>query len=241
MINQSEVNKWLDDYLKRLRDGFSDRLKFVGHHGSWARGEAKPESDIDTIVVLDRIESHDLEIFRDIVSSMPDAKTLASNALVSVSELQVWPRFDLMQLFYGCKVLHGTLDGIIEKITTDDLIDSIKVTASANSHHARHYLLHPHELSMAVHNLKYPFKNCFYALQAWVLVKENKFAARKNDLLEILKDADDKEVVLVARDWKELEEDRTKRPLHYINLLERWSRNMMLRLHAYEKNKKEID
>jgi hypothetical protein len=78
-------------------------------------------------------------------------------------------------------------------------------------------------------------------LQAWILLKESNFVARKNDILEILKDADDKEVVLVARDWKELEEDRTKRPLHYINLLERWSRNMLLRLHAYEKNKKEIN
>jgi predicted nucleotidyltransferase len=234
MINQLEVDKWLDDFLKRLNESFKDRLIFVGHHGSWARGEAKLESDIDTIVVLDHINLHDLDVFRDIISSMPDAKKLASGALLSVHELQVWPRFDLVQLFYGCKVLHGTLNGIIEKTTAVDLIDSIKVIASANSHHARHYLLYPHDLNKVVHNLKYPFKNCFYALQAWTLLKENKYVARKNDILETLKEADDKEVVLVARDWKELEEDRTKRPLYYINLLERWSRNMLLRLQTYK-------
>jgi len=230
MIKQAEVDKWLGDFLKRLRRGFRDRLIFVGHHGSWARGEAKMESDIDAIVILDRIDSHDLDIFRDIISSMPDAKNLASTALLSVSELQVWPRFDLVGLFYGCKVLHGALNGIIEKTKTVDLIDSIKVIASANLHHARHYLLHPHELGKVVHNLKYPFKNCFYALQSWILLKENKYVARKKNILKILKETDDKEVVLVAKDWKELEEDRTKRPLYYIDLLERWSRNMLLRL-----------
>jgi len=232
MINQSEVDKWLDDFLERLHESFIDRLIFVGHHGSWARGEPKLGSDIDTIVVLDHINSHDLDVFRDIISSMPDAKNVASGALLAIPELQVWPRFDLVQLYYGCKVLHGTLDGIIEKTKNIDLIDCIRVIASANSHHARHYLLYPHNLSKAVHNLKYPFKSCFYALQAWILLKENKYVARKNGILKILKDADDKEVVLVARDWKELEEDRTKRPLYYINLLELWSRNMLLRLHT---------
>ncbi len=237
MIDQIEVDKWLDDFLKRLRESFGDRLIFVGHHGSWARGESKPESDIDTQVILDRIESHDLDIYRDIISSISNKRNQASGLLLSVPELHVWLRSDLIQFFYGCKVIYGTLEGIIEKITPVDLVDSIKVIASMNSQHARHYLLYPHDLSKAVHNLKYPFKNCFYALQAWILVKENKYEPRKNDILKSLKEADDKEVVLVARDWKELEEDRTKRPLHYINLLERWSRNMLLRVQANERNK----
>ncbi len=140
----------------------------------------------------------------------------------------------IVQLFYGCKILYGALDGIIEKPTSIDLIDSIKAFASANLHHARHYLLYPHGLSKVVHNLKYPFKNCFYALQYWILLNENRYIARKTDLLEVLKDVEDREAVLVARDWLELEEDRTKRPLYYINLLEKWSRSMLLKIQAYE-------
>jgi len=232
-LKKSEVNQWLADFLKRLRKGFGKRLIFVAHQGSWARGEATPESDIDTLVILDRIDSHTLDVFRGIISSMPKAKNRASGMLLSVPELRVWPRFDLIQFFYGCKTLYGNLDGIIQKPTTADLIESIRVIASVNLHYARHYLLYPHKLSKVVHNLQYPFKTCFYALQVWILLKANKYVEKKGEILKTLKGADDKRVVLVARDWKKLEADRTKRPLWYINLLERWSRNMLLRLKTY--------
>ncbi len=40
-----------------LRGLYGDRLRLVLLFGSWARGDAHPESDIDLLVVLDRIES----------------------------------------------------------------------------------------------------------------------------------------------------------------------------------------
>jgi predicted nucleotidyltransferase len=40
-----------------LRELYGERLKQVLLFGSWARGDAHPESDIDLLVVLDRIES----------------------------------------------------------------------------------------------------------------------------------------------------------------------------------------
>ena len=46
MLDQVEVSRWLDEFLRRLRERFGDRLVFVGHQGSWARGEATAGSDI---------------------------------------------------------------------------------------------------------------------------------------------------------------------------------------------------
>ncbi len=40
-----------------LRGLYGDRLKRVLLFGSWARGDAHPESDIDLLVILDRVES----------------------------------------------------------------------------------------------------------------------------------------------------------------------------------------
>jgi len=40
-----------------LRDLYGDRIKRVLLFGSWARGEAQPESDIDLLVVLDQVDS----------------------------------------------------------------------------------------------------------------------------------------------------------------------------------------
>ena len=47
-----------DDYLARLTglltEAFGSRLIYVGLQGSYLRGEAGPDSDIDAMVVLDR-------------------------------------------------------------------------------------------------------------------------------------------------------------------------------------------
>lgn len=45
------------DVARDLRRLYGDRLRSVLLFGSWARGDAHPESDIDLLVVLDRVDS----------------------------------------------------------------------------------------------------------------------------------------------------------------------------------------
>ncbi len=224
------VDGWLADFVRRLRAVFGERLVFVSLHGSWARAEPGPESDIDVAVVVDRIDPQDLTGFRSIIAGMPDAGRVASGIFLSVPELKALRGFELIQFFYGCRVLHGTVEGIIERPGRADLEEHIQVIASANLFHARHYMLYPHDHSKAVHKLYYPFKECFYALQSWVLLHEGRFVPTKDGIIEQLTDEDDREVIRIARDWHELQQDREQRPLYYIELLERWSRNMLLSL-----------
>jgi predicted nucleotidyltransferase len=233
MLDKAYVEKWLAEFLAKLRERFGDRLIFVVHHGSWARGEARPESDIDCAVVLDRVEDADLATFRDIISSMPDAQTLASGGLVSVAELKLMPRSYLLQLFYGCEVLHGSIEGVVSPPTQEDLIEDVKLKADDNLHAARHYLLFPHELSEVVHKLKYHFKNSFYALQSWYLISKGEYISTKDEIIDLTDDPVDEEVVRVARDWYKLDDDLTQRPDHYIELLERWSRGMIVKLESF--------
>ncbi|HUT73373.1 MAG TPA: nucleotidyltransferase domain-containing protein [Armatimonadota bacterium] len=231
MADQATVNQWLAEFLARLRQAFGQRLLFVGHHGSWARGEATPDSDIDTMVILDHIEAEDLAAYRDVISNMADGGRMASGLFNSVAEMQARPRSEApVQYFYGCKVLHGSMAGIVGKPTNADLMQDIRAKASYNLLATRHYLLFPHDLRQKVHSLCYPFKESFYALQEWILVQSSQFFARKTDLLQVLNDEDDRAVVAVARDWRESEADRTARPLCYFELLERWSRSMVARV-----------
>jgi len=232
VTGDARVDGWLTELVGRLRSAFGERLAFVGLHGSWARAEPREESDIDVGVVIDRVDTEDLTTFRAIIADMPDARRVASGIFVSVPELQALRGFEPIQFFYGCNVLHGTLEGIIERPGRVDIREHIQVTASANMFHARHYLLYPHDWSKAVHKLYYPFKQCFYALQSWILLCEGRFVPTKDGIIEQLTDADDREVVRVARDWHELQQDREQQPLCYIELLERWSRNMLLKLRA---------
>lgn len=238
MLDQKAVDLWLGQFLAKLKSVFGNRLIYVGCHGSWARGEAKPTSDIDATAVLDHIDPGDLTRFRDIVAKMPEAERVGSGFFISVPELQAWPRWELLQFYYGCKSLYGSIKGVVPKPNSDDLVMDIRVKASYNLFAARHYLLYPHELDKVVHRLNYSFKYSFYALQSWVLLRDGKFIARKDELLDLLSDNDDREVVRVARDWRDSEKDREARPTYYIRLLERHSKNMLSRIQAYEINRK---
>lgn len=64
-----------------LRELYGERLKQVLLFGSWARGDAHPESDIDLLVVLDRIESRREE--RERMSHILWEHSLANHTIVT--------------------------------------------------------------------------------------------------------------------------------------------------------------
>jgi predicted nucleotidyltransferase len=231
MLDQAAVDKWLDDFIDRLRERFGERLVFVGHHGSWARGEPTPSSDIDCLVLLDHVETSDLRAYAQIVHGMPHPE-LVSTFMGSVEELRVWPRMELTEVFYACKPLHGTVEGLVEAPRREDFVEHIRYTAAQVMHDTRHYLLHPHEPTKYVHRLYYRYKWAFYALNSWVFLRDGRFVGRLGDLLPLLDGPDDREVLRIVRDWHGLEEDRNARPLYYMELLEEWSRRMLGRIGA---------
>ena len=64
-----------------LRELYGERLKQVLLFGSWARGDAHPESDIDLLVVLDRIDSRREE--RERMSEILWQHSLANHTIVT--------------------------------------------------------------------------------------------------------------------------------------------------------------
>ena len=50
-----DINVWLDIIIKKLQNEFKQRLLFVGLQGSYNRGEATPNSDIDIVVILENL------------------------------------------------------------------------------------------------------------------------------------------------------------------------------------------
>lgn len=77
-FDPDEIARAVAADLRRL---YGDRLRRVLLFGSWARGDAHPESDIDLLVVLDRLESpwHELERMEEIL----DRHSVAHETVVS--------------------------------------------------------------------------------------------------------------------------------------------------------------
>ena len=49
-----DLDSYLNALISNCRAAFGKRLLYVGLQGSWLRGEAHENSDIDVMVILDR-------------------------------------------------------------------------------------------------------------------------------------------------------------------------------------------
>lgn len=59
-----DLSAYLADLTARLRAQFGPRLLYVGLQGSYLRGEATPDSDIDVLLVLEDLAYDDLLAYR---------------------------------------------------------------------------------------------------------------------------------------------------------------------------------
>lgn len=57
MLRRRNALKVAEAAAAELRELYGGRLRGILLFGSWARGDAHPESDIDLLVVLDHVES----------------------------------------------------------------------------------------------------------------------------------------------------------------------------------------
>ena len=75
----------LDSLLKELRREFGKRFLSLWIYGSWARGEAKDESDVDLLVVIDPLSRKDVQT----VSQLAYEATFGRNRSVVFSMVTI--------------------------------------------------------------------------------------------------------------------------------------------------------
>lgn len=73
MIN---IDSYLEQLLLLMDSHFGPRLLYVGLQGSYLRGEATDSSDIDIMVILDTLSVNDLEVYRNLIRSLPAPDSL---------------------------------------------------------------------------------------------------------------------------------------------------------------------
>ena len=124
-----EIEIWLQNFTKKLFDEFGRRIKFIGLQGSYKRGEATSDSDVDIVIILDKLSFEDLTVYKKIVASMPFSQKICG-FISGEKEIYNWPKFDLFQLLNDTVSLHGNLEDFIPIIKRNDILDSIKINTA---------------------------------------------------------------------------------------------------------------
>lgn len=196
------IEEWLNLAIEKLQKTFSEKLLFVGLQGSYNRGEATPESDIDLVVILDKLSFEDLKEYRKIIDEMPN-KELACGFISGKKELQNWSKSDLFQFFYDTKSLVGNLESIILPPSIEDIKKSIKTSSETLYHAAVHSFVHSVNLAEDLQNL---YKMTFFILQAKYFTENNIYIKTKKELAECL-NGTDREFLDICINRKQIDSD----------------------------------
>ena len=136
-----DARRWMAQLEEALHRQFGERLVFLGLQGSHARGEAGPDSDIDAVVILDRLTAEDLNAYRTILDGMP-FREQACGFVCGMSELENWDPSDLLSVCLDTLPVVGSLDSVASKLTMEDARRAVQIGAGNLYHGAVHNLLH---------------------------------------------------------------------------------------------------
>ncbi|MEE0343197.1 MAG: nucleotidyltransferase domain-containing protein [Eggerthellaceae bacterium] len=214
---------WANDVKDKLEKEFGDRLVFVGLQGSRARGEAREDSDIDLVVLLDHIDGSDLERYRTIIQTMPYCE-LACGFIGSKDALAAWPRHELLQFYHDTKALLGALPEI-GPFTKDDAIKAAHIGASGIYHATCHTFVFNGDAANDI--LKSLFKSAFFTLQALQFTRTGNYPCTKKELARQL-EGDEARILEIGRNWQEHQPTDNMEQLELVNLLLHWSEKILL-------------
>lgn len=187
-----EIEFWMEELAGKLEGRFGPRLLFLGLQGSYGRGEAGEDSDIDVVTVLDRVELSDLDAYRAVVRELPEGER-ACGFLCGAAELKSWPKYDLLAVARDTRDVRGSLADLLPPFGREDLAQAAATGASGIYHAAVHtYLYASRERWPGF--LKEAHKGAFFTLRALHELRTGENVRAKRDLLPLLS-GDEREIL----------------------------------------------
>ena len=176
-----DINIWTDKFLLSLDEAFTDRVWFVGLQGSYGRGEATDKSDIDMVVILDKLSPSDIGTYNAMLDTLPH-RELICGFISGKDEILNWEPSDLFQLYYDTTPIKGSLDEVLALLDESAIDRAIKIGACNIYHGCVHNMLYDKSEDM----LRGLYKGASFTLQAIAFKQTGKYIRKQIDLLPVL-------------------------------------------------------
>ena len=176
-----EITTWMNGFLRSINETFGDRVWFVGLQGSYGRGEATETSDIDIVVILDKLSAMDIQTYNNMLDTMPH-RELICGFLSGKKEIMNWEPSDLFQFCHDTTPIKGSLDEVMAVIDESAVNRAIKIGACNIYHGCVHNMLH--EKSEDV--LRDLYKSASFVVQAIAYKQTGSYINRQKELLQVV-------------------------------------------------------
>ena len=194
---------------------------FLGLQGSYGRGEAREESDIDLVVILDYMCMEDLETYDKAVSDLPYREKLCG-FLAGREEVENWERSDLFQFYHDTVPLFGDLEKLIPPISEEDIKRAIRIGACNLYHMCGHNVVHDKQDSL----LKDMYKAAAFVNRALYYDKTGQYIKKEAEFLNCLT-GEELEIEIIGQQLKNSVSAEKAKFREWSALLFQWSGNLI--------------
>lgn len=177
----TDISQWMPLYRDAVLRLFGARVLFVGLQGSRARGEAREGSDIDVVLILDKILPGDLKAYRAMLDTLPD-RALVCGFVSGRAVLAGWTRAELFQFYYDTEPFYGQLDDLFPRPGAEEARLAVQSGACTIYHACCHNFVHGHDMSL----LCGLYKSALFVLQAAHFVRTGQYIRTHAALREAL-------------------------------------------------------
>ena len=180
-----DINLWMNTFLQALDETFGKRVWFAGLQGSYGRGEATKDSDIDVVVILDELTVQDIKTYDKMLDTLQN-RELICGFLSGKKELLNWDAADLFQFFNDTNPIIGSLKELLPLIDEDAVNRSIKTSVCNIYHGCVHNMLYEKSADI----LKGLYKTAYFTVQAIAFKETGRYIRHQAELLQSVQESE---------------------------------------------------
>ena len=183
-----DINDYVQKLISQCKAAFGERLLYVGYMGSYLRGEANENSDIDVMVVIDNITISDMNTYRDILKALGKYDK-SCGFICGKDEMKGWSPLEVCQLINTTKDVYGKLESLLSPFTREDEINYVKFCLGNLYHELCHRFVHASR-EKNIEKFRGTCKFFFFLIQNLHYLETGNFILKKADLKNAVSQAD---------------------------------------------------
>ncbi len=183
-----EIESYTGRLLEKLKERFGGRLVYLGLQGSYLRGEAGENSDIDIMAVLNELTLEDMDAYRAVVEEMEESGR-ACGFICSREDLRCWNRCEIGHLLHTTKDLYGRLAELTPDYSPEDVREYVRILVGNLYHGICHPYIHSAD-PLSGERLEAAYKQVFFILQNKQYLESGLWGGTKRELLGMLQEED---------------------------------------------------